>query len=405
MTAADLYLRAQCDLSAGNLSEAEMACREILAQCPDDAATYRLLGSALAQAGRLEEAEATLRASLSYEPGSGIAHSLLGGVLGRQARFTEALAMLDRALELSPGMPQAHWNRAHVRLTLGDYAGGFADYEWGFVNRQRKMRTLGPAWNGEALPRGQTLFVWAEQGLGDTIMAYRWLPLAQEVSGARVVFECQRDLVRLLARPEVEIYAATEDGATPWHFDRHVSLLSLPHVLGLTQPALTGGPYLTHPAQCWAREVGPKRIGLCWHGNRNHPNDANRSMPPEPLWNAVWGALRSPDEETDWRGTVISLQPGEYDCQDLPDLYATAGVVSGLDLVITVDTALAHLAGALGVPAWVLLPYAPDWRWGERSATTPWYGSARLYRQERAGDWEAVLARVAGDLRALCHVA
>lgn len=330
--------------------------------------------------------------------------------LANLKRMEEALITFDQALKLKPKDPETLWNRALALLALGRFKEGWRDYEHGSVRRAARPKRpfLMPPWLGETSVRDKQLFLYWEQGFGDTIQFARYALLAA-ADGARVVLSVQDPLRRLFRNfsPAITIIGENE---TPAEFDLHSPLLSLPLAFGTqleTIPAWQNG-YLRSPAAdiaYWSQRLpaGRRRIGLVWSGNRLHTNDANRSLPLEkllPLIQAddVLVSLQKDIKEQD--GTVLrgaGLTDLENEVRDFAD---TAALISALDLVITVDTSVAHLAGALGKPVWVMLPFAPDFRWFLDRDDSPWYPSMRLFRQQRPGDWDGVIARVGAALQA-----
>jgi hypothetical protein len=250
-----------------------------------------------------------------------------------------------------------------------------------------------PRWNGEVLP-GQRLLIWAEQGLGDTLQFARYARLLAR-AGADVVLEVQPSLERLVREslPDVEVIAYGQ--SIPDH-DAQVPLLSLPLILGTRLGSIPADvPYLSadpERVRAWAERLGPpggmRRVGLVWAGNREHKNDRRRSLEPDLL--RPLAELPS----IEW----LRVQPGATPrpplemvdrTAELADFADTAALLMQLDLVITVDTSVAHLAGALGRPVWIMLPYEPDWRWLLERTESPWYPTARLFRQARPGDWSS----------------
>jgi hypothetical protein len=261
---------------------------------------------------------------------------------------------------------------------------------------------------------GERLFVHTEQGMGDIIQFVRYLPLVK-ARGGHVVFECEAGLVALMERAagHDELIEKSFSADIPYvDHDFHISLASLPHVFATTESTIPAAvPYLSaHPGRIatWRQRIDTRglRVGLAWAGNPRHPNDANRSMALSHLrpLGAVEGVA------------CYGLQVGDAASQSVPpgldliflgasfgDFADAAAAIANLDLVITVDTAIAHLAGALGQTVWTLLPFAPDWRWMLDRADSPWYPTMRLYRQPAPGDWESVVERVVADLTAMAR--
>jgi len=373
---------------------------------PDDAGAMSNLGNALRAAGRLDEAVQCHEAARALDPETGsyiYNHAL---VLRDQGKFGEALRNFDKAVARGYDTAELKWDRALALLLQGDLRPGFAEYEWRWKIPDAKPRGLDkPAWNGENLS-GKTLLVYAEQGFGDTIQFLRYLPLiqTQSVAPARIVFECQKPLARLIAISpafeNIDIVIRDETPLPP--FDATVALLSLPHLVGTTVDIIPADiPYLTPPPESdqAPHQSGDLQIGFVWAGKPTHRNDRNRSMALQTL---------APIFETP--GTAFhSLQLGDQanaiaaqgfsalarDCRDqIADFADSAALLTRLDLVIGVDTAVIHLAGALGRPVWTMLPYAPDWRWQTGRTDCPWYPSMRLFRQSHPGDWHSVIAKI-----------
>ena len=401
-------------LAQGDPATAIECYRRALTLRPRYAEAHNNLGSALRCIGRLEEAEAELASAVRLRPNYASALANLGLVLQERARYGEALDMYDRAIAADPAHATARGNRAMLLLLLGRLREGFAEYEWrwrmpGFATPRREFRR--PPWAGDDLA-GRTLFVHAEQGLGSAIQFVRYAGLLA-AKGGRVLLECQPPLHRLfessLARPNGTV-AVVLKAATPPSFDCHAPLMSLPHLLGTTIDTVPAEvPYLSaRPADivAWRQRLldQPRpRIGLVWAGNRKHENDHNRSMPAgllTPLMarsRASFFSLQVPVSP----GDLSALPPGRITdlAPALGDFADTAAVIGNLDLVVSVDTATAHLAGALGKPVWLLLPYVPEWRWMLERDDSPWYPTMRLFRQHGAGDWTGVVERVSTALQ------
>ena len=403
-------------LAAGDAAAAEASYRRALASRPGYAVALSNLGSALRTLDRPAEAEAALREAAALRPGYASALANLGLVLQEQGRLTDALAAYDAALAAEPGHAAAHGNRAMLLLLLGRLREGFAEYEWrwrmpGFATAPRDFGC--PAWTGDRLDGG-TLLIHAEQGLGSAIQFVRYAALAAERCG-RVVLECQAPLLRLfrqsLAGPEGPVAEVVRKGDPLPPCDRHAPLMSLPHLLGTSLASIPAEiPYLAANAADrtrWRERLAAMpapRVGLVWSGNPRHENDRNRSLPAAALAPLVAGtaasflSLQVPARAEDLAalppGRVVNLAP------DLRDFADTAAAVSALDLVISVDTAAAHLAGALGRPAWLLLPHIAEWRWLVGRNDSPWYPSLRLFRQRAAADWAELIDRVGAALTA-----
>lgn len=401
-------------MTAGDAVAAADAYRGALVARPDYAEALSNLGSALRAQGRLAEAEAALRQAIALRPAYASALANLGLVLQEQARWMEALAAYDAALAADGGHPAARGNRAMLLLLLGRLEEGFAEYEsrWRMPGFSTRRRDFGcEAWDGGPLD-GRTLLIHAEQGLGSAIQFVRYAALAGE-RGARVVLESQAPLLRLfrqsLVGPGLPVAAVIRKGDPLPPCDRHAPLMSLPHLLGTTLASIPAAiPYLAASADdvaAWRQRLAMRpapRIGLVWAGNARHENDHNRSMPAAALAPLVAGtaasffSLQVPAKA----GDLDSLPAGRVTdlSAQLGDFADTAAVLEVLDLLITVDTAAAHLAGALGRPAWLLLPHVPEWRWLRDRTDTPWYPGLRLFRQTVPGDWQGPVAEARAAL-------
>jgi hypothetical protein len=325
-------------------------------------------------------------------------------------QLAEAADALRQAHTLKPGMPEALFNESLLRLLQGDYAAGWRLHEHRWATEQRGAgRGFGaPLWLGDAPVAGRTILLHAEQGLGDTLQFARYAPLLAE-RGARVILEVPPPLVALLAGlGGVERIVARGEPLPV--FELHCPLLSLPLAFGTTIDTIPAAvPYVSVPEshrRKWAARVpsgGVRRVGLVWYGNRQHRNDRLRSLPAEALgplltmagvqWHCLQkGAGSAADAAVAASARMVNLTA------EIADFADTAAYLEQLDLVVTVDTSVAHLAGALGRPVWVLLPFVPDWRWLLEREDSPWYPTARLFRQPALRDWDAVLRRVAAAL-------
>ncbi len=371
------------------------------------------LANALTLAGRPEEAEECCRQALRLRPDFADARHNLAITLGAQGRFDEALAHNAEALRLAPEYPGARNCRALWWLQQGDFARGWPEYEWRWKVRGVTPRTFRePAWDGSAL-NGRTVLLYAEQALGDTIQFVRYAPLVRQRGGA-VVVECQPPLARLLAScPGIDRLVPRGSPLPP--FDVQAALLSLPGLLGTTLETVPRNvPYLSAApdlAARWRGELGAEaafKVGIAWQGSPTFAGDRLRSAPLRhfaPLARVegvrLFGLQKGPAREQ-LRG--LPWQPAVTDLGGTLDEAAgafmdTAAVMTNLDLVVTTDTAVAHLAGALGVPVWVALSVGPDWRWLLGREDCPWYPSMRLFRQCRPHDWDEVFERMAAELR------
>jgi Tfp pilus assembly protein PilF len=390
----------------GRAHEALASCDQALRLKPDYADAHNNRGLALAALRRPAEALKSYEAALALAPSHIDALNNRGIALFDFNRRDEALTCFDRVLALEPDHAHAHWNKAQVLLLAGDFARGWIEHEWRFASNPVLGRSFAqPFWHGDTSIEGKTILLHAEQGLGDTIQFCRYAPMVA-AHGARVVLEVQRPLVELMRTLDGPADVVARGDALP-AFDLHCPLLSLPLAFGTefaTIPART--PYLTAPARDWDSRLGVKRprIGLVWSGNPGHKRDAARSIPFYALMpvldaDATFVSLQKDVRSSD---AAVLKQTKIVDVADELSTFAdTASLIAGLDLVISVDTSVAHLAGALGKPLWLLLPQVPDWRWLMDRDDSPWYPTARLFRQDATRAWGPVVARVRDALHAM----
>jgi Flp pilus assembly protein TadD len=399
---AELHFARGTALNAlGHHAEACAAFARALSLQPNHAASWLNMGNASVDLDDLGPAETLYRTAIGLDPELVQAYASLGYLMTRQGRLREAIEACEAAIRLRPDFVQAHWNLAIAALLSGDLPRGFAEYEWRkrHPRHQADFPTLpGEMWDGSN-PSGRTILVRAEQGFGDTIHFARYLPLISAAGGAPILV-CSAALVPLLgAIPGVS--AVAPSAALP-AYDAWIDQGSLPHVFGTTLETIPAaeGFLQAEPDRVrgWkARLPGGRTIGVAFAGNPKHPGDRRRSVPLELI-----------DRLLDIRGVnLVNLQCGEAARRiGLPDLtpwltdyQESTALIAALDLVVTVDTSVAHLAGALGKPVWIVLPHAPDWRWLLGRTDSAWYRSARLFRQPTAGDWTSVLARVVDEIK------
>jgi hypothetical protein len=450
-------IRGAEQLAAGKLADSEATYRGLLAETPNDAEVLSNLSAVYNAAQCHEAAEAAGRAALAAAPGYWAALANLGTALHRQQRFAEAIAVYldavranpghasawtnlgvalteqgrpaealqahDAAVALAPEDAEVRVNRALALLSAGDYPGGFTEFEWRWRTPAMCAHRLdGPRWRGlsagEAIA-GRTILLQEEGGFGDTLQFIRYVPMVAAL-GAQVMLRAQPELHRLLRRslPGIPLFGTND--ALP-AYDVHAPLLSLPRCLRTTlQTVPARAPYLTACPEAVARwrarldavfEGRPGlRAGLVWSGAprlgmaQMRAMDHRRSIPCERLAplaglpGVSFVSLQYPPQEQRDGQAVL---PGMYDpMHDVADFDDTAALVETLDLVIAVDTSVAHLAGALGKPVWLLSRFDACWRWLAGRADSPWYPTMRICRQPGPGDWDAVLAAVAEGLKA-----
>lgn len=423
----------------GKFDEAIACYRRALELSPNHAIAHNNLGAVLAEQQKLADAQACYERALALEPNYAEAHVNFGTLLLMQGRETEAQRWFLSAIELDPRHAKAHYNLAYVQgnwnqldaavasyakaialdpqdadahfgmanilLAMGRFPEGWSEYEWRWRQKGKQITLpIDRSFSGDALA-GRRILLWAEQGLGDALQFVRYARLLKQ-QGACVIVQCSQPLAEICARAEGvdEVVVA---GQTLPAFDVHAPLLTLPGLLGTTLTSIPAHvPYLRVDDDLiarWRAMLGDERrlkVGIAWRGNPENRSDARRSIPLAEfaplaevpnvrLYSLQFGA--GPDELAAYRDAWPLVEWGEK----LGDFHRTAALVKNLDLVITCDSAPAHLAGALGAPVWVALAFAPDWRWMLERQDSPWYPTMRLFRQTAAGDWKSVFARIA----------
>jgi tetratricopeptide (TPR) repeat protein len=428
--AADIYRKASAldpgnavilnDLSVslcefGQIDEAVAACELALALDPECAPAHTNFGIILDVKNDLEAAIAAHRRAIAADPAYARGHANLAFALRKVGEVDEAFAASERAIALEPDYAQARCNHGHYLLLNGDLKNGFAEHRW-----ERKCKNPShhypkfsqPEWQGEAFS-GRTLLLFAEYGIGDALQFVRYLPMVAALGGS-IVLQVQQELVPLMpAMPGLTVVAR---GQPLPPFDLQLPLMDLPCVFGTTLDTLPGGiPYL-HPDPAkvvrWRRALDEMtsgdttslKVGVVWAGNPRHKGDRYRSLPAETvLPRLVMPGVRLYSLQKEARpedapvlarlgADIIDLTPA------LGSFADTAAAVTALDLVVTVDTSVAHLTGALGRPVWVLLPHSLDWRWLRDREDSPWYPTMRLFRQHKPQAWDGVLARLPAEL-------
>lgn len=419
----------------GNFHEAEKFFRTLLENHPHDPDAQLHLGNTLVAAGRLEEGIAELNKNLFRHPQHTLSAYNLGYALFLAQHFQEALMAFNLALSLKPDLIDArinractfhalglleqalidfdqallqapdladtHWNRALTLLTMGNYSQGWKEYEWRWQRDLRKRtyphQFRQPLWDGEPFSE-KRLLVYSEQGFGDTIQFARFLPQVKALGGT-IIFEARKELASLCKTLDGIDELVTFSHKTPRSegFELCIPLMSLPHRLNITLDNLPPPATLTidlEKQQYWRRRINKNKtnIGVVWAGQTTHVNDQHRSMPLNAL--TCLSTLNNIDLYSLQTGSA-GQQTGEFtspeiirDCApQLHDFSDTAALINELDLVISVDTAVAHLAASLGKPTFILLSYVPDWRWQRGLKKTPWYPSVTLFRQTSPGNW------------------
>lgn len=439
------YPEAFTNLSAslverGEFAAAIAAAQQAIALSPQYAEAHNNLGHALKAAGKLEEAVVAYRQAIQLNPQLSEAHYNLGVIFADTDRLDEAISQFRRAIELKPNFADAHYNLANafqaraqydealnhyrsalaiqpdhkearyalgtLRLLRGEFAQGWPEFEWRSKLRYVRPPELPqPRWDGSPL-NGRTILLHADFGHGDSIQFVRYWPLVQ-AKGGQVIVHCHPSLKRFfqISIPSCQIIGHGEP-LPP--FDCHYTLMSLPHIFATDLSSIPSAPYLHADPQdiaVWQNritQIPHPRVGLVWQGNFQHINDRNRSIPLsllEPL--AQIADINFINLQKGPAADAIKTSPIPLTdfTPDLHDFADTAALISNLDLVIAVDTALAHLTGSLGKPVWTLLPLVPDWRWMLDRPDCPWYPTMRLFRQRSRGDWPGVIENVAAELQ------
>ncbi|MCH8092930.1 MAG: tetratricopeptide repeat protein [Proteobacteria bacterium] len=398
--------------AAGDGDAAFESFEQALALKPNHAEFHYNFANALLESGRPAEAAEGFQRTVALAPGHVRAHANLGVALKEEGRMNDAIASLRTAIALDPAYADGHWNLGLALLLSGRFEEGWREYEW-----RRKIPEIGvrsfdaPMWDGAPFV-GKTLLIHAEQGLGDTLQFIRYARLAKD-KGGTVVFECPAPLMKIAeSAPGIDRLIAR--GEEPAPFDIEIPLISLPAVLGTTAGTVPAElPYLAPDAALaarWKERLGGGfNIGIAWQGNPTYKADGRRSIPLAHF--AALAAIGGPkfislqkgpgaEQLQGFAGGEAITDPGADFDEANGAFMDSAAVIANLDLVITSDSAVAHLAGALGRETWMALPRVPDWRWGLEGETTPWYPAMRLFRQSRAGDWDEVFARLAEALTA-----
>ena len=392
----------------GNLQQAIERYQQAISLNPNYIKARHNLGSTLKELGDLDAAIECYQQIISQQPDFGESYNNLGTILREKGELDSAINYYQKAVELQPDNANTRRNLAMALLLAGDWKNGFAEYEWRwkcaeFFEQHSHCHFSEPLWDGSQL-QGRTILLYTEQGFGDALQFIRYVPLVRE-KGGKVIVQCPPKLMRLFATVS-GIEQLVTKGSTLPEFQVCTPLMSLPYILGTTLETVPNQvPYLG-AINCESLEITSSallKVGIVWATKPNHPTHKIRSCP---LQNFL--ALLDPDI------AFYSLQKGHQTAElasvdndiialgeQLNDFADTATVVAQLDLIITVDTAVAHLAGAMGKPVWVLLPFDPDWRWMLGRQDSPWYPTMRLFRQSRTGEWLEVFDAVRQALQSL----
>ena len=411
---AALNRRAVLSAQRGELVEALRLIQDAARANPSIGQIASDMGVILERMGRLDEAMASYDRALALRPDQPIAHNGRGLGLCAQGRYDEAVAAFTRAVEIKPDYAEAHFHRALVLLLTGRFAEGWEEYEWRWAPAKARAARPPfelPDWNGEALA-GKGIYLYLEQGYGDAIMFVRYAPMVA-ARGGTVLF-CVRPALKELLKglPNVQVGV---DGDTGPRCDYMCPLLSLPRVFKTDLASIPADVPYIHAAPeriaKWRPRVphdGRLNVGLVWAGGRDFAGDRQRTMGLAPMLPLLGNpSIRCVSLHAELRENDAALMAQHPEIvhfgAELADFADTAAVIGELDLVISVDSAVAHLAGAMAKPVWILLPFNPDFRWLLGRDDSPWYPTARLFRQPAAGDWASAIARVREALAALAQ--
>jgi tetratricopeptide (TPR) repeat protein len=406
-----LHLRALVHMNLGRLAEAEADNRQSLQLNPADADTHNNLGTLLQKLGRYEESIGCYDRAIALRPTFMLALKGKASSLVELRRVDEASACYARFLALDPENADAQWNLALLQMLVGDFRAGWVGREarWQ-TGMMRDPKLPQPVWLGDSSIEGTTILLYGDEGIGDTLHFARYIPMVADL-GARTIVAVADPICSLLSRLDGVAQCIPKTSVLP-AFDTHCPISSLPLAFKTTLETIPSAvPYLPAPDHArvkqWEQRLGSHtrfRVGLVWSGNPGHANDHNRSMPLRDLTKildldatfvSLQKELRDGDREVLAGTAIVDLT------EHLGDFEETSALASCLDLIISVDTSVAHLAGALGCQVWILLPFTPDYRWMFDREDSPWYPTARLFRQTQARDWPSVVDRLRLELGAM----
>lgn len=394
----------------GRYEESADASRKALVGRPGYAGAYNNLGNALKEMGRFDEALEAYRQAIAFQPDNADAFYNVGNLYKEKGDLEEAVEAYRRALSMRPDFSSAKWNLSLALLLKGEAEPGFEAYEarWEVTGLSRNRGYTQPLWDGTELG-GRRILLHAEQGFGDTLQFIRYAPLVQQ-RGGRVTLLCQPELQELLAG-QLGIEKVVADDAAVGDFDVHCPLLSLPRVMGTTEQTVPANvPYLTADptlVEQWRRQLANQppglKVGIAWTGRLDNPRNKyrrillNQLAPLARVPGVQFYSLQKGDAAAEAKSPPPGMQLTDWS-EELTSFSQTAALIHNLDLVITTDTSVPHLAGAIGKKVWLLLAYSPDWRWLLHRADSPWYPTMRLFRQEKWGEWDAPVEKVAQEL-------
>jgi tetratricopeptide (TPR) repeat protein len=412
--ATTIYMRARTLRYLRRFEEALELSEQAEALAPDDQNVFNNSGIILHCLCRDADAVDRFDRAIRIQPHFVDAIINKANSLVQLQKFTEALSCYAAAKSLAPDDATIDWNVANLKMLIGDFAAGWVGRESRWTKKAAPVpypKLPTPMWLGQEALAGKTILIYADEGLGDTIQFARYLPLLAAL-GARVVLVVDEGLHSLISRlPGVALCVAKSEGAAVPRFDLHCALSSLPLAFGTRVDSIPSArayfpPVPAEELRAWEARLGDRRgmrIGLAWSGNPRHVNDHNRSIPINVMARLVAGDAQFVSLQKDLRQGDMAAFRERPEIADhtkhMTDFCATAALMRCLDLVITVDTSVAHLAAAFGRPTWVLLPYTPDYRWLLDRDDSPWYPTVRLFRQDKSRDYGAVIDKVNAELR------
>ena len=404
--------QAHCNLGIvfhkqGKIANAIACYQQALSLKPDFAEALNNLGKAFEEEGKMADAIDCYNRAIDLQPNNINSFNGLGNILQQQGKIADAVACYSQGVDYNVTHPEAHLNLALALLLVGDFERGFYEYEWRLLVKEKQFPAnnfMQPFWDGKDLD-GKTILLCPEQGLGDAIQFIRYADLVKQ-KGGQVIVWCLPHLKRLFEQVSGIDQLIINPESAP-DFDVRAQLMSLPHLLGTTSASIPAKvPYLAPPpgVEFTINETDNFKVGIVWSGNPKNSQNKLRSFPLNSLLKLLdipgvdFYSLQKDisEEQVAWLEQMQITDLSVY----LHDFADTAAAILALDLVICVDTSVAHLAGALGKPVWILLCFTPDWRWMLEGEESPWYPTARLWRQEKAGDWEEVFERLAVALKA-----
>ena len=397
------------------LDEALQSYDKAIALKSDYADAYNNRGNALNELKRLDEALQSYDKAIALKLDNAEAYINRGIALHELKRLDEALQSYDKAIALKSDYADAYWNKSLLKILVGEYLEGWQLYEWRRKNDNTKNNYPNyaqPLWTGNDALEGKTILVHSEQGLGDSIQFCRYLTLLKALNPKEIVFNVEKTLVPILSSLDKDLTIVEKNKPLP-PFDYYCPLLSLPLAFKTTVETIPAKvPYLyadLNKQKIWQRKLGEKnrpRIGLVWSGSTGHENDHNRSLVLKQLSSLLklpfeFHSLQKEVRQVDLN-TLSEFSQIKQHQDELHDFSDTAALIDNLDIVISVDTSVAHLAGALGKQVWIMLPFMPDSRWMLDSTDTPWYPTATLFRQPKIDDWDSVIKNIEINLQKLC---